>query len=264
MNSLLPYGRVERVVEFNSKHARNSKDPKIREILFHLAFHKKLRVGKIYRRRDNGEYWYISNIFPMARYLSKERYYFLLEWDTSKLLPDPILMGILGEIGGMPNLDPHVDGRTLEFPVCAKIDERVNPFCILKFSESAPTSPHMKDVVTLDQAKRIRVSPFAIPYSFRISSASKPEIRPGFAPSMFQMKSGRVVACNGRADFVPTDFENDEIVRELPYSSAKNPEMFSISASEITYIIGKWNWDLERLYNKHIKDLKASLKRKLM
>lgn len=244
-------------IEFSIEAAKDGKNKKLAAIYESFTPLQDLSCGKVFRRSDNGELWYVNPSNTIARAISEERLQLLLKWDTRSLLPDDTLFDKLKAIGGLPRGEYSLSPDYLQFPCKIMTDKgETIDLCLLHFSAEPPCQTYFKNILLLDDIVEIEPSEFTLSHDLRIESMLVSEIIMSFYPFMLKTKSGELLLFNGTTDFVSKgEVKGDDIQCQVPFYRDANYKVVNISYDDITYVIGKWDIRFEELFAKYRKML---------
>jgi hypothetical protein len=225
-----------------------------------LKVYKDLCYGKIYQDKDN-DFWYINPKQTETTLISEDRVNLLLEWDKLKLLPNETLFNKLVKIGGLASSKYSFNGKYLDFPCMVKVnnDEWID-FCIVRFSETPPVHDHLKKIILFDDLLDIRPSEYALSHSLRLASTLASEIRMSFYPFTLKTKGNELLTYNRTTHFVSDgDIKGDEIICEVPFDYDTFKKIKDNGSNNYTYVIGKWNGKMDKLFKEYEKRLEAMI-----
>src|SRR5687768_17037973 len=124
------------IIEFNIESAKDSKNKEIKAINDELVFSEDISFGKIFKRKDNGDLWYVNPEQTVARFITFDQLDLFRKWDKKTLLPTDRQFEILKEIGGLPSSEYSLYPDNLQFP--AKVttnDGQQTDLCLFHFSQ---------------------------------------------------------------------------------------------------------------------------------
>jgi hypothetical protein len=245
------------IVEFNISAAKDTSNQDIKYIRDTFVFLEERSFGKIYKRRDNNDYWYTNADETIARFVTSKQLDLFTKWELEKLLPSDSQLAVLSEIGGLPSSQYYIGPKNLRFPCQVITNEGKSiDLCILYFSESPPYQSNFKNVMLLSTIKEIFPSKLALSHTLRLSSMLVEDIRMAFFPFMVKTIKGDLLTYNGITEFASTgDIKGDEILAEVPFSYDKFKTISDVPVEDITYIVGKWSDGLEKLFIQYRNEL---------
>ena len=248
----LPSGKI---IRFNVQDFKLQKDNEIKEIVDSLTIQEKFGSGKIFKRKDNGDLWFVENDTSIARLITQELLELGRKWEIQELLPDRRQFDVLKQIGGLPSPDDSFDPRNVEFPakVILNCGEEVD-FCIVCFSKLPPFFYlSVKRVILFEDIKEIRPSEFALSYDLRIASTKTKEIMMSFYPFMVKTNAGEFITYNGETQFASNGpIKGRDIISQVDFSHKLHLGVQK-EVDNITYIFIKWDSEIEKLYNPNNK-----------
>jgi hypothetical protein len=243
----------QKVIEYNIEYAKQGKDKEIKKIHTSLTLHEELTYGKIYKRQNNGDFWYINPKETIARYITKEQLELFHRWDKEILLPTEEQFHQLKSIGGLPSHEYSLYPDQIEFP--ARVitnDNQSHDLCIIHFSKYPPFQTYFKKVLLLSDITQIVASDFSLSHELRLASMKAEEIRMSFYPFMVKTKTGHFLTYNGITQFASTgNIKGEEIVSHVDFDNRRFDKLTDIDLDSITYIIGKWDDRIEDLFLKY-------------
>lgn len=245
------------VIEFNMESARDSKNKDIKAINDELVFLEDISFGKIFKRKDNGDLWYINPKQTIARFINSDQLDLFHKWDNQALLPTDQQFEILKQIGGLPSSQYSLYPDNLQFPafVTTKSGQQID-LCLFHFCQAPPFQRYFKKVLLLSDIADIRPSELALNHNLRLASTLADEIRMSFNPFMVKTNAGSLITYNGTTQFASTgEIKGNEIVSEVEFSYDRFNKVKDVSFDDITFIIGKWDSRLEELFNQYRKRL---------
>jgi hypothetical protein len=174
-------------------------------------------------------------------------------WDKKSLVPDDKQLERLIRIGGLPSSPYSTDAPSIEFPAAIKTKSgELIDLCLIHFSKAPPVQRHFKRILLLDEIEEIMPSELALPHELRLASTLAEEIRMSFYPFMVRTNTGRLITYNGITQFASTgDIKGNEIVEEVEFSYDKFQKVKDVSFDDITFVIGKWDHRLEKLFDQY-------------
>ena len=246
------------IIEFNIESAKDSANNDIKVINDELVFLEDISFGKIFKRKDNGELWYINPEETIARFITKEQLELFHKWNHQVLLPTDQQFEILKQIGGIPSSQYSLYQDNLQFPalVTTKSGQEID-LCLFHFSQAPPFQTYFKKVLLLSDISDIRPSELALNHDLRLASTLTDEIRMSFYPFMVKTNMGHFITYNGTTQFASKgEIKGNEIVSEVGFSYDRFDKLKHVSFDDITFIIGKWDNRLEKLFNQYRQQLK--------
>ncbi len=246
----VPSGQI---IEFNIESAKDSKNKDLKKINDLLVLYKDLSFGKISKRRDNGDFWYINPKETIARFITKAQLELFFKWDNETLLLSDKQFEILSEIGGVPTSQYSLYPDNIEFPalVTTASGQQID-LCLLHFSKSPPFQRHFKKVILLNDIVDIRPSELALTHDLRLSSMLADEMRMGFWPFMVRTNSRKIITYNGVTQFASTgELKGKDIISQVEFSYDKFDSVKDVSYDDITFVVGKWDNRLGELFKQY-------------
>jgi len=241
------------IIEFNIESAKDSKNKDIKAINDELTFLEELGFGKVNKRKDNGELWYINPTETIARFITKDQLELFHKWDKQTLLPTEKQFEILKEIGGLPSSQYSLYPDNLQFPAAITTnDGQQIDLCLFHFSQAPPFQRYFKKVLLLSEIADIKQSKLALNHDLRLASTLAHEIRMSFYPFMVKTNTGKLITYNGTTQFASTgELKGNEIVSEVEFSYDRFDKLIDVSFDDITFVIGKWDDRLQDLFNQY-------------
>jgi len=252
------------IIEFNIELAGDDKNKEIKAINDVLAFHEEMSFGKIYRRQDNGDFWYINPKATVARLITKEQLDLFHKWDKEVLLPSDKQFQTLLEIGGLPSSKYSLVPDNLQFPalITTNSGQQID-LCLFHFSQAPPFQRYFKKVILLNDIIDISPSELSLSHDLRLSSTLADEIRMSFYPFMVCTNKGKIITYNGITQFVSTgEMKGSDIVCEVPFSYHLLDKIYDVSFDDITFVIGKWDSRLDELFLQYREKLEIASKKR--
>jgi hypothetical protein len=241
------------IIEFNIESAKDSKNKEIKAINDELVFLEEISFGKIFKRKDNGDLWYINPRQTIARFIKPDQLDLFHKWDNQALLPTDQQFETLKQIGGLPSSQYSLYPNNLQFPalVTTISGQQIN-LSLLHFSEAPPFQRYFKKVLLLSDIVDIQPSELALSHELRLASTLAEEIRMSFYPFMVKTNTGGLLTYNGTTQFASTgEIKGNEIISEVEFSYDRFDKVKDVSYDDITFIIGKWDSRLEELFNRY-------------
>lgn len=245
------------IIEFNIESAKDSKNKDIKAINDELVFLEDISFGKIFKRKDNGDLWYVNPKQTTARFITSDQLDLFHKWDNQALLPTDQQFEILEQIGGLPSSKYSLYPENLQFPahVTTKSGQQID-LCLFHFSQAPPFQRHYKKILLLSDIAGIRPSELALKHDLRLASTMADEVRMSFYPFMVKTNTGSLITYNGTTQFASAgEIKGNEIVSEVEFSYDRFEKVKDVSFDEITFIIGKWDSRLEELFNLYRQQL---------
>lgn len=225
----------------------------IKAINDEFTLQEELSVGKICKRQDNGDFWYINPEETIARFITKEQLKLFHMWDKKDLLATEKQFETLAAIGGLPSPEYSMYPDYLQFPatIITKGGQHID-LCLFHFSKSPPFQRYFKKTLLLDDIAEIKPSELALSHSLRLSSLQADEIKMSFCPFMVQTNTGKLITFNGVTQFASTgEIKGSDVISEVNFSYDKFDKLEGVSFDDITYIIGKLDNRLELLFKQY-------------
>lgn len=239
------------IIEYNIESSKDSKNKDIKAINDELTFQEEISFGKIYKRKDNGDIWYINPKETIARFITKDQLELFHKWDKQTLLPTEEQFEILKQIGGLPSSQYSLYPNNIQIPakVTTNSGQQID-LCLFHFSQAPPFQRYFKKVLLLSDIVNIEPSELALSHELRLASTLAEEIRMSFYPFMVKTNTGSLLTYNGTTQFVSTgEIKGNEIVSEVEFSYNRfDNKIKDVSFDDITFIIGKWDGRLEELF----------------
>ncbi len=241
------------IIEFNIIYAQEGKNQDIKAIYDELVFLEDIGFGKIFQRKDNGDFWHLDPNQTIARYITSGQLDLFHKWDSQVLLPTDEQFEILKQIGGLPSSPYALYPDSLQFPasVTTKSGEQID-LCLFHFCQAPPFQRYFRKVLLLSDIADISASELALNHDLRLASTLAGEIRMGFSPFMVKTNTGRFITYNGTTQFASTgDIKGNEVVSEVKFSYDRFDKVNDVSFDDLTFIIGKWDTRLEALFKQY-------------
>ena len=89
------------IIEFNIESSKDINNKEIKTIYDQLIYQEEISFGKIHRRQDTGDLWYIDPDETFARFINKDQLELFYKWDKQILLPSDQQFEMLKHIGGL-------------------------------------------------------------------------------------------------------------------------------------------------------------------
>lgn len=251
------------IIEFNIESAKDSNNNDIKAINDELVFLEHISFGKIFKRKDNGNLWYINPKQTIARLINSDQLDLFRKWDNQALLPNDQQFEILKEIGGLPSSQYSLYPDNLQFPAkITTINGQQIDLCLFHFSQAPPFQRYFKKVLLLSDIANIQPSELALSHELRLRSTLADEIRMSFYPFMVKTNMGNLITYNGTTQFASTgEIKGNEIVSEVEFSYDRFEKVKDVSFDEMTFIIGKWDSRIEELFNQYRQRLEIKTAR---
>ena len=246
-----------KIIDFNIEAAKKGSSKDTYKIYHQLIPAKELSYGKIFKRKDTDELWFVNPKETNATFLSNEMAILLNKWDEQTLLPNDTQLAILSQIKGLPSSEYSLYPSSVEYPVKAKTkDGEIIDYCICHFSEFPPLQSWFKKIILLSDVVELSVSDLALSHDLRLSSMLSEEIRMSFYPFMLEKVDGTIVTYDGITQFASSgEIKGNEIIKDIPFSYDKFSKIYNDS-KEITYIIGKWDSRMQSEFETYFSQLK--------
>ena len=245
------------IIEFNIESAKDDKYKDIKAINDVLAFQEEISFGKIFKRQDNGDFWYINPNATIARFISNDQLDLFHKWDKEDLLPSDLQFQTLNDIGGLPSSKYLMVTDFIQFPalITTKSGQQID-LCLFHFSKAPPFQRHFKKVILLNDIADIKPSELALSHELRLSSMLADEIRMSFYPFMVCTNTGKIITYNGITQFASDgQLKGSDIICEVPFSYYLLDKIYDVSYDDITFVIGKWDIRLEELFKNYSEKL---------
>ncbi|MDB5120624.1 MAG: hypothetical protein JWN56_1842 [Sphingobacteriales bacterium] len=246
-----------KIIEFNIEAATDIKNKEIKEIKDKLVFHLEISHGKVFKRQDNGDLWYINSNATIARFITLHQFELIQRWNNQILLPNEEQLFSLSSIGGLPSSEYSLYPRSLEFPatIVTTGGKRID-MCIFHFCEAPPFQSYLRKTIMLSDIAEISPSELALSHNLRMASTRAEEIRMSFYPFMVLTNKGKLITYDGTTQFASKgEIKGNEIISEVAFSYEKFDKIKEISYDDITFVIGKWDDRIECLFNKYQQQL---------
>lgn len=247
------------IIEFDIESAKDSKNKEIKAINDVLVFQEEISFGKIFKRKDNGDLWYVNPMQTIARFITSDQLDVFHKWDKQALLPTDGQFEILKKIGGLPSSKYSLYPDYLQFPakVTTNSGQEID-LCLFHFSQAPPFQRHFKKVLLISDIAEIKPSELALSHELRLASTLAEEIRMSFYPFMLKTNTGELITYNGTTQFASTgEIKGNEIVSEVEFSYNRFDKVKDVSFDDMTFIIGKWDSRLGELFNQYRKGLES-------
>ena len=240
------------IIEFNIKSAKDGKNKQVKAINDELIFLKEINLGKIFKRKDNGDLWYVDPKQEIARFITFDRLELFYKWDKQTLLPTNRQLEIIEEIGGLPSPLYSLDPDYIQFPAKVTTNNGLQiDLCLLHFSQAPPFQRYFKKVLFLSDILDIQPSELSLSYDLRFASTLVNEIRMAFSPFMVRTNTNKFITYNGTTQFVSTgEIKGNEIISEVEFSHDRFDKINDVSFDDITFVIGKWDNRMEDIFKK--------------
>lgn len=245
------------IIEYNIESSRDGKNKDIKAINDALTFQEEISFGKIHKRKDNGDLWYINPKETIARFITKDQLELFHKWDKRPLLLTDQQFEILKQIGGLPSSQYSLYPDNLQFParVTTNNGQQID-LCLFHFSQAPPFQRYFKKILLLSDIADIKPSELSLSHNLRLASTLADEIRMSFYPFMVKTNTGRLITYNGITQFASTgEIKGNEIIEEVDFSYDRFDKINDVSDDEITFVIGKWNDKLQNLFNQYRQEL---------
>lgn len=159
------------IIEYNIKSSEDAKNKDIKAINDQLTFQQQLGFGKIHKRKDNGDLWYINPNEPIARFITNDQLELFLRWDKQILLPSGEQFEILKQIGGLPSSQYSLYPNNLQFPtrITTNGGQHID-LCLFHFSQAPPFQTSFKRILLLSDIVDIKPSELALSHELRLAS----------------------------------------------------------------------------------------------
>ncbi len=250
------------IIEFNIESSKDINNKEIKTIYDQLIYQEEISFGKIHRRQDTGDLWYIDPDEIIARFITKDQLELFYKWDKQILLPSDQQFEMLKHIGGLPSDQYSMCLENLQFPALVKTHSGQQiDLCLFHFSQAPPFQRYFKKVLLLSEIADIKPSELALAHELRLASTLADEIRMSFYPFTVKKNTGNLITFNGTTQFVSTgEIKGHEIISEVEFSYDRFDKVRDVPFDDITFIIGKWDNRLEELFNHYRQHLKTETK----
>lgn len=243
-----------KIIEYNIASSKDDKNKDIKAINDELVFQEEMTFGKIYKRKDNGDLWYIDFTETIARFITTDQLELFHKWAKQSLLPTDKEFETLKQIGGLASSKYSWHPNNIQFParVVTHTGEQID-LCLFHFSQAPPFQRYFKKVLLLSDIAEIRPSELSLSYELRCASTHVSEIRMAFSPFMVKTNRGELLTYNGSTQFASTgEIKGSDISSEVKFSYDRfEGKINGVSFDDITFIIGKWDSRLEEVFNRY-------------
>jgi hypothetical protein len=237
-----------RYTRFNWKLALETKGHEIDKYPKCLRLERRLKVGVLYGCPACHAKWYLDDGEETMSVIPAARLPLLDAWNSRSVRASSEVLLAAAGIGATSRPQVLTRGRCLQVPCDAvtKAGQHIE-MAMLLFQSGPPIDLADSAVGLVDELARIEPSAIALPARVRLATTEAHEVRMGLSPTIVMAPDGQVHVLNGTVNFFTAFGIRGQDIVLSNASVSEWPPMMAEEPKTITYFVGDWFPELERL-----------------